>query len=112
MLDLTSSFCAKCLFGRIIYKKRTATTGQVKVTKKFLEEIIISYLHSIVEKVEQYDIQYSIVVNLDQTLAKFASDSKNILPKAGSTNVPIAGTNDKCMIIKTTISLENFYLFS
>lgn len=84
----------------------------MKVTKKFLEEIIISYLHSIIEKVEQYDIQYSIVVNLDQTLAKFASDSKNILPKTGSTNVPITGTNDKCMIIKTTISLENFYLFS
>lgn len=69
-------------------------------------------MHSIDQKIEQYDIMYSIVVNLDQTLTKFASDSKNVLAKAGSTSVPVARANDKCMITTTIISLDNSTLLN
>ena len=76
------------------YKKRATTTGKIKVPKKVLEEIKISYLHSIVQKIDQNDILHSMVINLEEAPTKFARGSKSTLVKSDSNSVSVGGANN------------------
>ena len=100
-IDLKNSYWTQSLFRRMGYKRRSATTGKVSVPKNVLQEVELTYLHSIVHKIERYNIPHSMVINLDQTLTKFVPGSSHTLAKVGSTNVPVAGANDKRMITAT-----------
>ena len=93
------------------YKRRSATTGKVSVPNNVLQEVELTYLHSIVHKIERYNIPHSMVINLDQTPTNFVPGSSHTLAKVGSTNVPVAGANDKRMITATfAVTLSGSFL--
>ena len=110
-IDLKNSYLTQSLFRRMGYKRRSATTGKVNVPKNVLQEVELTYLHSIVHKIERYNIPHSMVINLDQTPTKFVPGSSHTLANVGSTNVPVAGANDIRMITATfAVTLSGRFL--
>ena len=64
--------------------------------------------NSIVNKVEEFQIPPSLVLNIDQIYSKHVSMDKATMTKKGSTSLPIRGLSDKRSI--TIITLNGIFL--
>ena len=65
---------AQSLFRRMGFKK-AATTGKVIIPEGARRESELTFLHDIVQKVEEHNIPPSLVFNLDQTPSKHIQSS-------------------------------------
>ena len=69
------------------------------------------FLYSVVEKVEEYSIPHSLILNFDQTPSKFVSTSSTTLVKRNSKQVRLASGSDKRSMTATfTITLDGNFL--
>ena len=110
-IDIRESHWAQSLFRRMGFKRQAATTGKVAVPPSLLEEIELTYLHSMFHKIEKYKIPSSMILNLDQTPLKYAPMSKYTMAKAGAKGIPLAGSDDKRVITGTfAIDLTGTFL--
>ncbi len=100
-IDIKETYWYRSLFQRMGFKRRAGTTAKVPISDDLKREIELTYLHEIVNTVEEFDIPPSLVINLDQTPSKYVPGSRSTLAKEGSKNVPIAGGSDKRMITLT-----------
>ena len=67
--------------------------------------------NSIVNKVEEFQIPLSLVLNIDQINSKYVSMDKATMTKKGSTSLPIRGLSDKRSITVTfIITLNGIFL--
>jgi len=94
---------AQSLFRRMGFKKRSATTGKVKIPDGARKEAELVFLHDIVNKVEMHDIPRELVFNLDQTPSKYIQSSRYTMEKAGTKSVAIVGAGDKRAITATFV---------
>lgn len=102
---------ARSLFHRMGFVRRTATTGKVEIPEGARKEAELTFLHEIVNKVEQFIIPPSLILNLDQTNSKYVSVGNTTMAKRGSTSVPISGLSDKRSMTATfTITLSGSFL--
>ena len=68
------------------------------------------FLNSIVNKVEEFQIPPSLILNIDQINSKYVSMDKARMTKIGSTSLPIPGLSDKRSITVTfTITLNGIF---
>ena len=110
-LSIEDSSWSKSLFKQMGYVRRLATTGKVEISGKLKAEIETAYLYGIVQKINEYKIPSSMVINLDQTPSKFVPGCNKTLTKKGYKSVPIAGSTDKRMITATfSITLAGEFL--
>ena len=102
---------ARSLFQRMGFRKRRGTTAKVPIPDEVKKEIELTFLHEVVNTIEEQNIPPSLIINLDQTPTKFVPGSNSTLAKTGSTNVPIIGMSDKRMITATfAITLNGTFL--
>ena len=84
------------------------TTGKLHIPVGALKEVVLKFLYQIVNYIENYRIPRSLIVNFDQTPAKYVQTSSMTTEKGGETNVSISGINDKQSITATfSIILDN-----
>ena len=57
------------------------STGKVEILEKLKAEIEIVCLYCIVQKINEYKIPSSMIINLDQTPSKFVSECNKTLAK-------------------------------
>ena len=105
--DLDNSAWDPSLFQRIRFAKRIGTTGKVKILESLREEIEISYFDAIVNTVEKKNIPISLLMNLDQTPAKYVPGNNKSMVFKGSKSISICGSTDKRIISPLT---GRFYL--
>ena len=72
---------ARSLFNRMGFVRRTATTGKVEIPEGARKEAELTFLHEIVNKVEEFQIPPSLILNLDQTNSKYVSTGKTTMAK-------------------------------
>ena len=71
----------------------------------------MTFLNSIVNKVEEFQIPPPLVLNIDQINSKYVSMDKATMTKKGSTSLPIRGLSDKRSITVTfIITLNGIFL--
>ena len=110
-IDLKQSCWAQSLLRRMGFVRRLGATGKVPIPDSLKKELVKSYLHDIVEKIEDNNIPPSLVLNVDQAPSKYIPVlNKTMVPK-GSKTVPIKGSSEKRMITATfTITLDGHFL--
>ena len=92
-------------------RKRRGTTAKVPIPDEVKKVIELTFLHEVVNTIEEHNIPPSLIINLDQTPTKFVPGSNSTLAKTGSNNVPIIGMSDKRMITATfAITLDGTFL--
>ena len=102
---------ARSLFQRMGFRKRGGTTAKVHIPDEVKKEMELTFLHEVVNTIEEHNMPPSLIINLDQTPTKFVPGSNSTLAKTGSTNVPIIGMSDKRMITATlAITLNGTFL--
>ena len=102
---------AQSLFRRMGFKKRAASTGKVIIPEGASRESELTFLHDIVQKVEEHNIPPSLVFNLDQTPSKYIQSSRYTMGKEGAKSVSICGSSDKQSITATFIvTLDGSFL--
>ena len=68
------------------------------------------FLNGIVNKVEEFQIPPSLILNIDQINSKYVSMDTTAMAKKGSTSVPIGGLSDKISVTVTfTITLNGIF---
>ena len=71
----------------------------------------ISFLNSIVNKIEEFQIPPLLTLNIDQINSKYVSMDKVTMTKKDSTSLPIRGLSDKRSITVTfTVTLNGIFL--
>lgn len=101
---------AESLMARMNLVKRKGTKTARKVPENF-EEIKRDFVKHIHDLKEQYDVTMDMIVNLDETGAKFVPVSEWTMAAKGSTQVPIASLDDKReMTVLITISADGHLL--
>ena len=71
----------------------------------------MTFLNDIVNKVEEFQIPLSLILNIDQVNSKYVSMDKATMAKKGSTSVPIDSLSDKRSInITFTVTLNGIFL--
>ena len=84
------------------------TTGKLRIPVGAQKEAVLKFLYQIVNYIENYRIPHSLIVNFDQTPAKYVQISSMTTEKGGETKVPISGINDKQSITaRFSIILDN-----
>ena len=91
VLDLDNSSWAKCLFVRMGFVKRACTTAQPEIPEGAHKEAELIFHHEIVCMVEKYSIPASHVINIYQTLLKYAPVSSRTMVAKNSKHVHVAG---------------------
>ena len=90
---------------------RMKTTGKVHIPVGAQKEAELKFLHQIVEKVEEYKIPPSLIINFDQTPSKYVQVSNMTMAKRNEKNVPISGVTDKrCITATFAITFDNTFL--
>ena len=77
---------------RFVWKIATAVKVDIPGSRKEGE---LTFLNGIVNKVEESQIQQSLVLNLDQINLKYVYTDKTTTAKKGLTSVTIGGLSDK-----------------
>lgn len=110
-IDIDNSAWAKSLFIRMGYTQRKSTSAKVEIPEKARREIEYQFHYDIVSKVERFKIPESLIINLDQTPSKIIPGRKFTMAAKGSSNVTIAGCNDKRTITATfAVTLSGEFL--
>ena len=111
LIDLESCYRAKSLFRRMGFVKRASTTSRPEIPYGARKEAELIFHHDIAYKVEKFQIPESLIINIDQTLSKFAPASSRTLAKKNSKHVSIAGLSYKKAITATFgITFSNAFL--
>ena len=106
-VDLDGKWRIQSLFCRMGFVTRAATTSKVEIPEGGKKEAELVYLHTIVSTVDKCQIPKSMVLNLDQTLLKYAPCSQHTLGKKNAKHVAIAARSYKNAIRWTfVITLE------
>lgn len=93
------------------YTQRKSTSAKVEIPEKARREIEYQFHYDIVSKVERFKIPESLIINLDQTPSKIIPGRKFTMAAKGSSNVTIAGCNDKRTITATfAVTLSGEFL--
>ena len=103
VIDLDSRWWIQSLFRRMHFVRRTATTSKVEIPEGAKKEAELTLLHRLVSTVEKYQIQISMILNLDQTLLKYAPCSRKTIAPKNSKHVAISGTSNKKTITGTFV---------
>ena len=103
VIDLDSRWWTQSLFRWMHFVRRTATTSKVEIPEGAKKEAELTLLHRLVSTVEKYQIQISMILNLDQTLLKYAPCSRKTLAPKNSKHVAIYGTSNKKTITETFV---------
>ena len=77
---------------RFVWKIATAVKVDIPGSRKEGE---LTFLNGIVNKVEEFQIQQSLVLNLDQINLKYVYTDKTTAAKKGLTSATIGGLSDK-----------------
>ena len=77
---------------RFVWKTATAVKVDIPGSRKEGE---LTFLNGIVNKVEEFQIQQSLVLNLDQINLKYVYTDKTTAAKKGLTSATIGGLSDK-----------------
>ena len=85
------------------WTKRKGTTGEVELSKKFLEEERFTLQRKISNVILDHDAPSALVLNLNQTPLSYASPRKYTFSSKGSKNVPIKGIDYKRQITATFV---------
>ena len=85
---------ADSLMTRMNYAKRKATKAARKVPVDF-SEIKLAFLKRIVDCVKDHNIPSELIINWDQTGAKYVPTSEWTLAEEGSKQVNVIGKEDK-----------------
>ena len=111
VLDLDCSSWVKSLFQRMGFVKRAKTTSKPEIPERAKSEAALILHHHIVDLVERHHILSSMVINIDQTLLKYAPVSNQTLAKKGSNHVAIHGSSYRQAIAATFgITNDNHFL--
>ena len=62
---------ARSLFQRMGFRKRSGITAKVPIPDEVKKEIELTFLHEVVNTIEEHNIPPSLIINLDQTPTKF-----------------------------------------
>ena len=101
-IDLESSSWVKTLFRRIGFVRRRGTTAKLEIPDIAFIEAQLLLTHDIVSKMNKYNrFLDSLIINIDQTLAKYVPVSRSTLAKKNSKAVAIKGSSDKRSITAT-----------
>ena len=103
VIDLDSRWWTQSSFRWMHFVRRTATTSKVEIPEGAKKEAELTLLHRLVSTVEKYQIQISMILNLDQTLLKYAPCSRKTLAPKNSKHVAISGTSNKKTITGTFV---------
>ena len=82
------------------FARRAATTGKALRPEGARQEAELTLLNSIANKVEEFQIPPSLILNIDQINSKYVSMAKATMAKKCSRSLPIGGLSE----------LEFFYL--
>ena len=77
---------------RFVWKIATAVKVDILASRKEGE---LTFLNGIINKVEEFQIPQSLVLNLDQINLKYVYTDKTTTAKKGLTSVTIDGLSDK-----------------
>ena len=83
------------------YVRRRGTTAKLEIPDGVFKEAQLLLTHDAVSKADKYNIPDSLIINIDQTLTKYAPVSRSILAKKNSKAVAIKGSSDKRSITAT-----------
>ena len=110
-IDIENSPWTPSSFYRMGFKRRKATASKPHIPEGARKETELMFLYSVVEKVEEYSIPHSLILNFDQTPSKFVSTSSTTLVKRNSKQVRLASGSDKRSMTATfTITLDGNFL--
>ena len=79
---------ARRLFNCTGFIRRTATTGKVEISEGVRKEAVLTSLSEIVNKVQEFQIPPSFMLNLDQTNSNYVSIELKKKKKKKRKNVP------------------------
>ena len=71
-INLNDSEYGKSVLQRMNYTRQKGTISKVALPDDICKENEFLFHHQIVEKVERYNIPNSLILNIDQTLSKYA----------------------------------------
>ena len=71
-IGLQSSSWAQSLFRRMGFVRRRGTKAKLEIPDGAFKEAQLLFTHDIVSKVDKYNISDSLIINIDQTPAKYA----------------------------------------
>ena len=80
-IDIENSHWTQSSFYRIGFKRRKATASKPHIPEGARKGTELMFLYSVVEKVEEYSIPHSLILNFDKTPSKFVSTSSTTLVK-------------------------------
>lgn len=86
---------ALSLFQRIGYTKRHATTGKVRLTAAYTDEVSLRFTSKIAADVKKHSIPEELIINWDQTPLKYVPCGQWTMAEKGSSKVALAGLSDK-----------------
>ena len=95
----------------MVFRRRAATMGKVKVPDARKEEVGLSFYYSIVHKVTRHKVSPSLIMDLGHTPSKLVPESKVTHGKIGPTTLLIAGsTEKKASTLTYVIALNRAFL--
>ena len=93
-IDLDSSYWAKSLFPRMGFTQRTWTC-KPEIPELAKQEPKLIFQHRIINLLERYCIQFSLIMNFDQTPLKYSPVTNQTLSKKRSKHVAIKGLTSR-----------------
>ena len=82
------------IYNRMDYKIRAGTTSRTPVPYGLFTDSRYSFLASIAETIEKFNILPELVFNVDQTPCSYVSVGKMTMAKKSDKNVPIKVTSE------------------
>lgn len=86
---------AMSLFRRMGLSKRRATTGKIRMTNDYINELSARFTNGISRDVMKWTIPAELILNWDQTSLKYVPCGQWTMAEKGSSKVAIAGLSDK-----------------
>ena len=83
--------------------KRKGYTTKNDMNPALCDELALTWIKGIAEKVFEHKVPKDLIINLDQTPLRFTSPSKAPFTEKGSETFPIVKLDDKGQIIATFI---------
>ena len=110
-IDLENTEWTWSLFHRMGFERRATTTGRRKIPDGAIKEAGFLFHHSIIDIVDRYQIPPSLIMNVDQTLLKYAPVISQTLDKKKIKTVAISGLlYQKAVVVAFDITFSNSFL--